>query len=109
MTKLFTVLLVGLFGWSNACLASGGCSVRDPTDIEYLIFWGPWPGEAPDPLDRIGPLAAKVGTTGDGKTRQLGFGPGIPFWVRDEFEHQGGDKAGFRHGAPNKCRGSFSR
>lgn len=84
MTKLFTVLLVGLFGWSNACLASGGCSVRDPTDIEYLIFWGPWPGEAPDPLDRIGPLAAKVGTTGDGKTRQLGFGPGIPFWVRDK-------------------------
>ena len=80
------VLLAGLFGWSNACLADEGCSVNGANDIEYLIFWGPYPDDAPDPRDRIGPLAAKLGTTGDGKTRQLGFGPGIPFWVRNEAE-----------------------
>lgn len=84
MRRFLAVLLIGLFGWWNACLASEGCGVRDAMEREYLIFWGPWPGSAPDPLDRIGPLAAKIGTTGDGKIRQLGFGPGIPFWVRDE-------------------------
>ena len=84
MRKFLAILLIGLFACSNACVASGMCGANDAREIEYLIFWGPWPGDAPDPLDRIGPLAAKLGTTGDGGTRQLGFGPGIPIWVRHE-------------------------
>lgn|SRR6266446_973322 len=84
MRKFLVFLLVGLFGWSNVCMAGTACSINNANEIKYLIFWGPYAGDAPDPLDRIGLLATKLGTTGDGKTRQLGFGPGIPFWVRSE-------------------------
>jgi hypothetical protein len=85
MRKFLVFLFVGLVSWSNACVVSATCNINNANDIEYLIFWGPYAGEAPDPLDRIGPLATMLGTTGDGKTRQLGFGPGIPFWVRNEL------------------------
>jgi hypothetical protein len=85
MRKFLAALLVGLFGWSNMCMASETCTMNDANEIKYLIIWGPYPGDAPDPLDRIGPLATMLGTTGDGETRQLGFGPGIPFWVRNEL------------------------
>jgi hypothetical protein len=84
MIRFFAALVIGLFSWLNVCLAGSSCVVNAANEIEYLVIWGPYPGDAPDPLDRIGPLAAKIGTTGDGKTRQLAFGPGIPFWVRDE-------------------------
>jgi hypothetical protein len=86
MRKFLAILfaMVGLFGWSKACVASGPCSINDPNDIEYLIFWPPIPiGNLPDVrgIDRV---AAKLGTTGDGKTRQLGVGDGIPVWASDE-------------------------
>lgn len=80
MTRFIAVLLVGILGWSCACMGET-CSLNDHTETKYLVFWGPYPGDAPDQLDRIGPLAARLGTTGDGKRRQLGFGPGIPFWT----------------------------
>ena len=83
MTKFIAVLLVGVLGWSCACIGET-CSLKDANEVEYLIFWGPYPGDAPDQFDRIGPLAARLGTTGDGKRRQLGFGPGIPFWLGQE-------------------------
>lgn len=41
-------------------------------DRNYLIDLG------------VDDLAAKLGTTGDGTTRQLGFDAGIPVWERDE-------------------------
>ena len=84
MRKFISVLLISLLGLPNPCAASETCSLKNANEIEYLIFWGPYPGDAPDPLDRIGPLAAWLGTTGDGTARQLGFGPGIPFWVGSE-------------------------
>ena len=83
MTKFAAVLLVAVLGWSCACVGET-CTLQDTNEIEYLVFWGPYPGDAPDQFDRIGPLAARIGTTGDGKTRQLGFGPGIPFWLGRE-------------------------
>lgn len=86
MRKLVAILLAALLGWTNAAVASGGCTTGDADETKYLVIWGPYPGNAPDPLDRIGPLARMIGTTGNGKTRQLGFGPGIPFWVGHEAD-----------------------
>lgn len=60
------------------------CRANNSSDIEYLIFWPPVPvGHLPD-VKGINSFAAKLGTTGDGKTRQLGVGGGIPVWVSDE-------------------------
>jgi hypothetical protein len=65
-------------------MASGTCSTNDPNDIEYLIFWPPIPvGRLPD-VKGIDSFAAKLGTTGDGKTRQLGVGDGIPVWASED-------------------------
>lgn len=87
MRRSMAVFLVSASAliWSTAGIASEACRTSGADDTKYLIFWGPYPGDAPDPLDRIGPLATRVGTTGDGKTRQLGFGPGIPFWTANEL------------------------
>ena len=59
-----------------------GTCLKDFADIEYLVFWGP----LPERLGSVDDFAAKLGTTGDGKARQLGLGEGIPFFVRDELE-----------------------
>lgn len=83
MTRFIAVLLVGVLDWSCACIGKA-CRLKDANEADYLIFWGPYPGDAPDQFDRIGPLAARLGTTGDGKRRQLGFSPGIPFWLGQE-------------------------
>jgi hypothetical protein len=86
MRKFLAVLVVvvGCFAWSNACIASGTCSVNDGNDIEYLIFWPPLPGGNLPDVRGIESVAARLGTTGDGKTRQLGVGDGIPVWASDE-------------------------
>ena len=60
---------------SSAIPQDGTCSVNDD-DIEYLVFW--------DGYNSIDDFVAKLGTTGDGTTRQLGFGAIIPVWVPDE-------------------------
>ena len=39
MRIFFAFLLIALFGWSNACVASGSCSRNDPNEMKYLIFW----------------------------------------------------------------------
>jgi hypothetical protein len=69
---------------SIAIPPNGMCSANDANDIEYLVFWGPLPGTTNNYEARIKDFAAKVGTTGDGKTRQLGFGASIPIFVSDE-------------------------
>jgi hypothetical protein len=71
---------------SSAIAASGACNTNAANDIEYLIFWPPLPGAASEDLDEgiIRAFAAKLGTTGDGRTRQLGFGAGLPIWINDQ-------------------------
>ncbi len=56
--------------------------VNRADDIAYLIFWPPLPGANSRSL-AVGEFAEKLGTTGDGVTRQLGFGVGIPVWAPD--------------------------
>ena len=88
MRKFLATLLavVCLLAWSKACVASGTCSTNDPNDIEYLIFWPPIPvGNLPD-VKGIDSFAATLGTTGNGETRQLGVGDGIPVWAGDESQ-----------------------
>jgi len=60
------------------------CDLSDNNDIEYLIFGSPLPGNYLPDVNGINGLAAKLGTTGDGKTRQLGVADGIPVWVSDD-------------------------
>ncbi len=76
---------------SSAVTPGGMCSANNVNDIEYLIFWPPLPGatfgSSPEVFARsIKDFAAKLGTTGDGKTRQLGFGASIPVFVSDESQ-----------------------
>ena len=88
--RRFLAVLVPVFGFlgapdlsqsagnrfsSSAIPQNGTCSV-DGDDIEYLVFW--------DGYNSIDDFVAKLGTTGDGTTRQLGFGAIIPVWVPDE-------------------------
>lgn len=71
----------------NASMSNGTCRANATNDIEYLVFWTPLPGATPDTLgESIKSLAAKLGTTGDGKTRQLAFGVSLPFFVSDEAQ-----------------------
>jgi hypothetical protein len=63
---------------SSAIPRDGTCSANDANDIEYLNFWPPLPGATPDTYGRIDDFAAKLATTGDGRTRQLSVGAGIP-------------------------------
>jgi hypothetical protein len=86
MRKFLATLLavVGLFAWSNTSIADGTCSRNDTNDIEYLIFGPPIPvGYLPD-VKGIASFAARLGTTGNGKSRQLGVGDGIPVWASDK-------------------------
>ena len=61
---------------SSANARDGACNLNDADDIEYLIFW--------DGYNSIDDFVAKLGITGDGVTRQLGFGAIIPVWVPDK-------------------------
>jgi hypothetical protein len=49
-------------------------------DIQYLVFLPPLPGAAVNFQRAISDFVALLGTTGDGVTRQLGFGNNIPVW-----------------------------
>ena len=88
MRKTLAIVLavVGLFTWQSAIPPNGACSANDANDIEYLIFWPPLPGaRSADNFEAsIRNFAANLGTTGDGKTRQLGFGNDIPIFISDE-------------------------
>ena len=64
----------------SALSSKRGCGANHSKDIQYLIFWGP----LPDIVGNTDGFKAKLGTTGDGKTRQLGHGDRIPFFVGDE-------------------------
>lgn len=75
----------------SSALPRDGTCANDPDGIEYLIFWEP----LPPGLGGIDNFTAKLGTTGDGKTRQLGLGAGIPFFVRDESNIASAIKQGF--------------
>src|SRR5215469_6407501 len=64
--------------------ANGTCMANGVSDIQYLVFWPPLPGATPEGLgESIRALGVKLGT-GDGKTRQLGFGAFIPIFVGSE-------------------------
>jgi hypothetical protein len=67
---------------SNAIPRDGVCNVNDVNDIAYLNFWPPLPTGMPD-VSGIRDLAARLGTAGDGKTRQLAVGGGIPIFAND--------------------------
>src|ERR1700730_17289834 len=69
---------------SSTMPRDGTCSTNDPNDIEYLIFWPPLPGGNLPDVKGINSVAERLATTGDGKTRQLGVGGGIPILVSDE-------------------------
>jgi hypothetical protein len=82
----------------NLIVRNGMDSTNDAHDIEYLVFMPPLPGagSTPDLFSRsIQAFAAKLGTTGDGKTRQLGFGFGFPFFVSNEAKIRKAIKQGF--------------
>jgi hypothetical protein len=99
--KILSLLLavLGFFTWgklvppamsspmaasSDAIPADGSCTANN-ADTQYLLFWPPLPGATPEGLgESIRAFAAKLGTTGDGKTRQLGFGAFIPIFASDE-------------------------
>ena len=68
--------------WPRPVPAQGGCEASASDDVEYLIFWQPLPAS----LGGVENLVAKLGTTGNGKTRQLGLGAGIPFFIANELE-----------------------
>jgi len=86
MRKILAVLLAVIgFSATAPSSANATCSANNANDIEYLIFWPPLPGATPEGLaESIRALPAKFGTTGDGQTRQLGFGAFIPIFVSDE-------------------------
>ncbi|MGA2410736.1 MAG: hypothetical protein ABSG46_10160 [Candidatus Binataceae bacterium] len=76
---------------SSAIAAGGTCRANAApnaaNDTQYLVFWTPLPGATPDSLgESVKAFATKLGTTGDGKTRQLGFGVTLPFFVSDEAQ-----------------------
>lgn len=66
---------------SSAISTKGACGADGADDMQYLIFWG-----LADSLGRVDGFTAKLGTTGDGRTRQLGFGAGIPVFVSNKLE-----------------------
>jgi hypothetical protein len=96
--KIFSLvfLAIGLLVPSMAPSSSpsppdGTCRANDAKDTEYLVFWPPLPGatfgSSPEGFAQsIKDFAAKLGTTGDGQTRQLGFGASIPILVSDESQ-----------------------
>jgi hypothetical protein len=67
---------------SSTIPQDGMCSVNDANDIEYLNFWPPLPTGLPD-VSGIRELVARLGTAGDGKTRQLAVGGGIPIFANE--------------------------
>jgi hypothetical protein len=67
---------------SSAPTRAGTCRTNDTNDIEYLNFWPPLPTGKPD-LSGIRALAGRLGTSGNGKTRQLSIGDGIPVFASD--------------------------
>jgi len=71
---------------------------NNDNDIEYLIFWPPLPGvhSSEDFEAGVRNFVTKMGTSGDGKTRQLGFGASIPIFVADESQ------------IPQAIKGAFS-
>ncbi len=75
--------------------ADGSCRANDAYDTEYLIFWPPLAGATPGTYGSVEDFAARLGTTGDGKTRQLGYGASIPVLVRDESRIARETKQGF--------------
>ncbi len=67
---------------TSSSRSNGTCMADSSKDIEYLIFWPPLPGEkGDDDESRVRSLVARLKTTGDGRTRQLGFGAMIPVWA----------------------------
>ena len=75
---------LGLLAIASPALPADGACPNVANDIKYLVLWGPVPGGRDNPLQGIGAFAAKLGTTGDGRTRQLGAGALIPVWWSDE-------------------------
>ena len=76
--------------------ATGGAN--DANDIAYLVFMPPLPGTGSTPesfVAAIRDFAAKLGTTGDAKTRQLGSGFGFPVFARSEAAIREAIKHGF--------------
>ena len=99
MREVPIVLLavIGSFAWQSAIAPNGECKANDANDTEYLIFWSGLPGaSSPGNYEAsIRNFAAKLGTTGDGKTRQLGFGNDIPFFTNNETKIASQIKANF--------------
>jgi len=88
----FVAILLAVLGFfgpavlspsATAAASSSTCSTNAANDIKYLLFWPPLPGASNESL-AVDDFAAKLGTTGDGTTRQLGFGDGIPVWVGND-------------------------
>ena len=88
MRKIPTTLLavISFFVWQVVIPPNGVCSANDANDIQYLIFWPGLPGatSAENFEAAIRNFAVRLGTTGDSKTRQLGFGNDIPIFISDE-------------------------
>jgi hypothetical protein len=104
---------IGLFAWSKPAVAdpfrllsaasaasaraqTATCGASHSGDIEYLVFWPPLPGTGFF-SSGIEDFVGRLGTTGDGRTRQLGIGERIPVWVRvgDEARIVQAIRAGF--------------
>jgi hypothetical protein len=88
----FVALLLAVLGFfgtavlapsSTVAASSNACGTSAANDIKYLIFWPPLPGANNQSL-AVDEFAAQLGTTGDGTTRQLGFGDGIPIWAGND-------------------------
>src|SRR5216684_4860356 len=86
----FSVFLaaIGLFTCGNPARPAdlsqdATCSLSEANDIQYLNFWPPLPGGGKPHVSGIKDLVAKLGTAGDGKTRHLAAGAGIPIFVTE--------------------------
>jgi hypothetical protein len=91
MKKILAVLVavVAFFAWPKPLRAGDlGLNRQEANDIQYLVFWAGLPGAANSGNDgfvaSIRNFATKLGTSGNGRTRQLGFGNDIPIFVSDE-------------------------
>ena len=93
------VLLAGASGLAGSILFASPAAdspIRFGAETQYLVFEVPIDAvlDSPEPevfgrIDAaVADLVRRVGTTGDGRVRQLGFVIGIPAWIADRLYPQ---------------------
>ncbi len=78
---IFLMMLASTNVQESAAASDAACDAKNTDALQYLIFWG----LIPQLRGNVDNFKENLGTTGDGKTRQLGFGDRIPFFMSDEL------------------------